>query len=59
VQSRVGNNLWQVDPAFKVLFITFSQKYFCMIHRGHLSLTWVQKFLREFCKENNSFDELE
>jgi hypothetical protein len=59
VQSRVGNNLWQVDPTFKVQFFTFCQKSFCMFHRGHLSLTLVQNFLRKFCKENDSFDELE
>jgi hypothetical protein len=54
VQSRVGNNLWQVDPAFKVQFFTFCQKSFCMFHRGRLSLTLVQNFLRKFCKENDS-----
>jgi hypothetical protein len=59
VQSRVGRNLWQADPSFKVHFFTFYQKSFCMIHRGHLSLTLVQNFLTEFCKENDSFDELE
>jgi hypothetical protein len=59
VQNRVGKNLWQVDLDFKVQFFTFCQKSFCMIHRGHLSLTLVQNFLREFCKENDYFDELE
>jgi hypothetical protein len=54
VQSRVGNNLWQVDPTFKVHFFIFCQKSFCMFHRGRLSLTLVQKFLRKFCKENDS-----
>jgi hypothetical protein len=59
VQSQVGKNMWQDDPAFKVQFFTFCKKSFCMIHRGHLSLTLVKNFLGEFFKENDSFDELE
>jgi hypothetical protein len=59
MQSRVDNNLWQADPALKVQFFTLCLKSFCMIHWGHLSLTLVQKLLREFCKENDYFDELE
>jgi hypothetical protein len=43
-----------VDPYFKVHFFTFCQKSFCMFHRGRLSLTLVQNFLRKFCKENDS-----
>jgi hypothetical protein len=54
VQSRVGKNLWQDDPYFKVQFFTFCHKSFCMFHRGCLSLTLVQNFLRKFCKENDS-----
>jgi hypothetical protein len=30
-----------------------------MFHRGRLSLTLVQNFLRKFCKDNDYFDELE
>jgi hypothetical protein len=54
VQSRVGCNLWQADPTFKVQFFIFYQKSFCMLHRGHLGLTLVQNFLKKFCKENDS-----
>jgi hypothetical protein len=54
VQSLVGNNLWQADPTFQVQFFFFYQKSFCMFHRGRLSLTLVQNFLRKFCKENDS-----
>jgi hypothetical protein len=59
VQSRLGRNPWQVDPDFKVQFFTFYQKFFCMFHWRCLSLNLVQKFQRKFCKENDSFDELE
>jgi hypothetical protein len=54
VQSRVGNNLWQDDPAFRVQFFIFCQRSFCMFHRGRLSLTLVQNFFMKFCKENDS-----
>jgi hypothetical protein len=55
VQSRVGNNLWEVDPTFRVQFFIFCQRSFCMFHRGRLSLTLVQKFFTKFCKENEYF----
>jgi hypothetical protein len=54
VQSLVGNNLWQADLAFQLHFFGFFQKSFYMFHRGRLSLTFVQNFLRKFCKENDS-----
>jgi hypothetical protein len=54
VQSRVGSNLWQVDPSFKARVFTFCQKSFCMFHRGRLSLNLVQNFLRKYSKENDS-----
>jgi hypothetical protein len=54
VKSRVGSNLWQVDPAFRVQFFIFCQRSFCMFHRGCLSLTLVQNFCMRFCKENDS-----
>jgi hypothetical protein len=54
VQSRVGNNFWQADPNFRVQFLIFCQRSFCLFHRGHLSLTFVQIFFTKFCKENDS-----
>jgi hypothetical protein len=53
VQIRVGNNLWQADPTFKFNFLFFSEVLLYGFHQGHLSLTLVQNFLREFCKEND------
>jgi hypothetical protein len=54
VQSRVGNNLWQADPAFRFQFLIFYQRFFCMFHWGRLSLTLVQNFFTKFCKDNDS-----
>jgi hypothetical protein len=54
VQSRVGNNMWQADPTFRVQFFIFCQKSFYMFHRGRLSLNLVQNFFTKFCKENDS-----
>jgi hypothetical protein len=54
VQSQVGGNLWQVDPAFRVQFFIFYQRSFCMFHRGCLSLTLVRNFFMKFCKESDS-----
>jgi hypothetical protein len=54
VQNRVENNMWQSYPTFKFHFFIFYQKSFCMFHRGHLRLTLVQNFCKNFCKENDS-----
>jgi hypothetical protein len=42
VQSRVGNNLWQADPDFKVQFLLPVRVLLYGFHRGYLSLTLVQ-----------------
>jgi hypothetical protein len=54
VQSRVGNNMWQVDLTFRVQFFILIQRSFCMFHQGRLSFTLVQNFFSKFCKENDS-----
>jgi hypothetical protein len=54
VRSRVGKIMWQDDPPFRVQFLVFYQRFFCMFHRGCLSLTLVQNFCMRFCKENDS-----
>jgi len=54
MQSRVGNNLWQVDPGFRVQFFIFYQSSFCMFHWGCLSLNLVWNFYMKFCKKNYS-----
>jgi hypothetical protein len=54
VQSQVGNNPWQVDPAFRVQFFIFCQRSFCMFHRGCLILTLVRNFYMKLCKKNVS-----
>jgi hypothetical protein len=50
VQSRVGINLWQADPNFKVQFLLPVRVHLYGFHRGYLSLTLVQTPLGIFAK---------
>jgi hypothetical protein len=50
VQSRVGNNLWQVDLDFKVQFLLPVKVLLYGLHWGYLSLTLVQTPLGIFVK---------
>jgi hypothetical protein len=59
VQSRVGNNLWQADPAFKVQFFHYVRSPFVWLSSRTSKFDFGPNFLKEFCKENDSFDKLE
>jgi hypothetical protein len=55
-----GNNLWQADPNFKVQFFTYVRSpFFVWFSLGTSKFDFGPKFLKEFCKENDSFDKLE
>jgi hypothetical protein len=59
VQSQVDNNLWQVDPAFKVQFFTSCQSPFVWFSSRIYKFEFGPNTLRDFCKENDYFDFLE
>jgi hypothetical protein len=50
VQSQGGNNLWQVDPDFKVHFLLLVRVLLYGFHREYLSLTLVHALTGSFLK---------
>jgi hypothetical protein len=47
VQSRVGNNLWQVDPAFRVHFFDFLSEVLLYVSSGTSKFDFGPKLLHE------------
>jgi hypothetical protein len=47
VQSRVGNNLWQVDPAFKVQFFYFLSEVLLYVSSGTSKFDFGPKLPQE------------
>jgi hypothetical protein len=47
VQSRVGNNLWQVDPSFRVHFFYFISKVLLYVPSGMSKFDFGPEFLHE------------
>jgi hypothetical protein len=51
VQSQIGNNMWQVDPYFKVQFLLLVRVLLYDFHEGYLNLTLVHALTGIFVRE--------
>jgi hypothetical protein len=59
MQSQVGNKLRQADSTFKVHLFTSCHSPFVWFSSGTSKFDFGPKSLKDFCKENDSFDFLE